>query len=84
MSGLYEHSVRALLRAYKLTLSPYVGQACRFRPTCSEYMAEALIVHGPATGLVMGVKRICRCRPGGGSGLDPVPSKGARKETERG
>lgn len=75
MSSLYEHSVRGLLRAYKLTLSPYVGQACRYRPTCSEYMAEALIVHGPATGFAMGVKRICRCHPGGGSGFDPVPEK---------
>ncbi len=75
MTGLYEKAVRAGLRAYKLTLSPYIGQACRFRPTCSEYTAEALITHGPLLGSWMGVKRICRCRPGGGHGFDPVPPK---------
>jgi putative membrane protein insertion efficiency factor len=75
MTALYERSVRAALRAYKLTLSPYIGQACRFRPTCSEYTAEAMIIHGPLKGSWMGFKRICRCRPGGGSGYDPVSPK---------
>jgi len=75
MTGLYEKAVRGALRAYKLTLSPYIGQACRFRPTCSEYTAEAMITHGPLLGSWMGVKRICRCRPGGGYGYDPVPVK---------
>lgn len=75
MTALYEKAVRGALRAYKLTLSPYIGQACRFRPTCSEYTAEALITHGPLLGSWMGVKRICRCRPGGGYGYDPVPAK---------
>lgn len=75
MMSLYERSVRAGLKAYKLTLSPYIGQACRFRPTCSEYMAEALIVHGPLKGGMLGVRRICRCRPGGGHGFDPVPKR---------
>ena len=75
MTTFYERSVRAALRAYKLTLSPYIGQACRFRPTCSEYTAEALISHGPVMGSWLGIKRICRCRPGGGDGYDPVPPK---------
>jgi len=79
MPGLYESGVLAALKAYKLTLSPYIGQACRFRPTCSEYMASALIEHGPLLGSWMGVRRICRCRPGGGSGFDPVPPR--RKRT---
>lgn len=83
MSGLYERSVRAALRAYKLTLSPYIGQACRFRPTCSEYTAEALIRHGPVMGSWLGIKRICRCRPGGGSGFDPVPLKGGMPEGDK-
>ena len=75
MTGIYERCVRGGLRAYKLTLPPYIGQACRFTPTCSEYTAEAMIVHGPLAGAWMGVQRICRCRPGGGSGNDPVPPK---------
>ena len=80
MAGLYESSVRGALKAYKLTLSPYIGQACRFRPTCSEYMASALIEHGPLLGSWMGVRRICRCRPGGGSGYDPVPPRRSRPQ----
>jgi len=80
MSGLYERGVRLGLKTYKLTLSPYIGQACRFRPTCSEYMASALIEHGPLLGSWMGIRRICRCRPGGGSGFDPVPAKAGRTQ----
>ena len=73
--SLYERSVRSALRGYKLTLSPLVGRQCRFLPTCSEYMAEALILHGPAQGAWLGVRRLCRCHPLGGSGFDPVPPK---------
>ncbi len=76
--SLYERSVRSALRGYKLTLSPLIGRQCRFLPTCSEYMAEALIVHGPASGAWLGVKRLCRCHPLGGSGYDPVPPKESR------
>ena len=75
MSSVYEKTVRGALRAYKLSLSLFIGQQCRFMPTCSEYTAEAMIVHGPLKGSWMGVKRICRCRPGGGAGYDPVPPK---------
>ncbi|MFN3228308.1 MAG: membrane protein insertion efficiency factor YidD [Asticcacaulis sp.] len=70
---LYEQSVRLALRAYKLTLSPLIGQQCRFMPTCSEYTAEAMITHGFRKGAWLGIRRICRCRPGGGSGYDPPP-----------
>ncbi|MFT3995920.1 MAG: membrane protein insertion efficiency factor YidD [Asticcacaulis sp.] len=75
MSRIYAKAVKAGLRAYKLSLSPLIGQACRFVPTCSEYTAEALIVHGPVKGSWLGFKRICRCRPGGGHGYDPVPPR---------
>jgi len=70
---LYERSVRGALRAYKLTLSPLIGQQCRFAPTCSEYAAEAMIKHGPWRGSWMAARRVCRCNPWGGSGYDPVP-----------
>jgi putative membrane protein insertion efficiency factor len=69
----YERSVRGLHRAYKLTLSPLIGNTCRFLPTCSDYAREALITHGPARGSWLTVRRLCRCHPWGGSGLDPVP-----------
>jgi putative membrane protein insertion efficiency factor len=69
----YERSVRAALRAYKLTLSPLIGRSCRFLPTCSEYAAQSLIDHGPWRGSALAVRRLCRCHPLGGAGYDPPP-----------
>ena len=77
--NLYERIVRAVLRAYKLTLSPLIGGHCRFLPTCSDYAAQALISHGPWRGGALSVKRLCRCHPWGGSGFDPVPPPPLRK-----
>jgi len=65
--------LRALLRAYQLVLSPLVGPACRFAPTCSAYAIEAIERHGPSRGLLLGARRLARCHPLGGSGFDPVP-----------
>ena len=73
--GLYERVVRLALRAYKLTLSPLIGRSCRFYPSCSEYAAEALVIHGPVRGAAMAFVRVCRCNPWGGSGYDPVPPR---------
>lgn len=64
-----------LIRFYQLFLSPLLGKNCRFQPTCSHYMLEALRVHGPFTGFTLGVTRILRCHPWGGEGYDPVPEK---------
>jgi len=61
------------IRAYRLIGSPWVGRHCRFQPTCSEYALEALACHGPWRGTWLVVRRIARCRPGGGDGYDPVP-----------
>lgn len=58
---------------YRYTLSPFLGKACRHVPTCSQYMLDALRIHGPFTGFVMGVNRIYRCSPWGTHGYDPVP-----------
>jgi putative membrane protein insertion efficiency factor len=63
----------AMLRAYKAYLSPLLPPACRFHPTCSEYMAEALQVHGLGRGLWLGVRRLSRCHPWHPGGFDPVP-----------
>ncbi len=70
---LYETCVRGALRAYKLTLSPLIGRQCRFLPSCSEYAAQALILHGPWRGSLLATRRLCRCNPWGGAGYDPVP-----------
>ena len=73
--SLYERGVRTAHRAYKLTLSPLIGQQCRFLPTCSDYGMQALIDHGPVRGGWLALRRVCRCGPFGGSGYDPVPPK---------
>lgn len=62
----------AILRAYKLFLSPLLPSACRFYPTCSEYMMGAIEKHGPVRGVWLGVKRLCRCHPFHEGGYDPV------------
>ena len=64
-----------LIKIYQLFISPLLPGVCRYRPTCSQYMIEALRTHGPAKGLYLGIKRILRCHPWGGSGYDPVPPK---------
>jgi uncharacterized protein len=60
-------------RVYKLTLSPLIGQQCRYLPTCSDYAADCVRLHGAWAGAWMGLARVCRCRPGGGAGYDPAP-----------
>ncbi|MCL9805538.1 membrane protein insertion efficiency factor YidD [Flavobacterium amniphilum] len=62
-----------LVRFYQYIISPLMPAACRYQPTCSSYMIEALKKHGPFYGLFLGLKRIGRCHPWGGSGYDPVP-----------
>lgn len=60
------------LKGYKFFLSPLLPSACRFYPTCSEYMTEAVSKHGAALGLWMGLKRLGRCHPFHAGGYDPV------------
>jgi uncharacterized protein len=67
------HILLAAQRVYKVTLSPLIGQQCRYLPTCSDYAAGCVRSHGAWAGSWMGLARVCRCRPGGGSGYDPVP-----------
>ena len=61
------------IRGYQLLLSPMLGAACRYTPTCSQYAAEAIRKYGPFKGGWLAVKRITRCHPWGGHGHDPVP-----------
>ena len=64
--------VIAVLRGYKLVVSPLLPSACRFYPTCSEFMAEAVRKHGVMKGVWMGLKRLGRCHPFHAGGYDPV------------
>ncbi|MBO5812053.1 MAG: membrane protein insertion efficiency factor YidD [Bacteroidaceae bacterium] len=61
------------IRFYRLCISPLLPPSCRFTPTCSQYAIEAISKYGPFKGMFLAVKRLLRCRPGGGSGYDPVP-----------
>ena len=67
------HLAALPVRAYRLFLSPWLGNSCRFQPTCSAYALEALEEHGAIRGSWLAFRRILRCRPGGGHGYDPVP-----------
>jgi hypothetical protein len=69
---------RALIRGYKLTLSPLIGYHCRHWPTCSDYADEALARHGLWAGGWMTLARLCRCQPWGTSGIDLVPDRPAK------
>lgn len=61
------------VRFYRLVFSPWVGHGCRYQPTCSAYAMEALEKHGAIKGTWLAARRIARCHPLGGSGIDNVP-----------
>lgn len=61
-----------LLGFYKRFISPMLPSACRFHPTCSEYMRDAVAAHGAVRGLWMGLCRLAKCHPFHAGGIDPV------------
>jgi len=65
--------LQLLIRAYQLLLSPFLGNHCRFTPSCSQYAAEAIERHGALKGSWLALKRIGRCHPLCEGGHDPVP-----------
>lgn len=65
--------VAALVRLYRRVLSPVLGPACRFHPSCSRYAEEALERHGLGRGTRLALTRVCRCHPWNPGGFDPVP-----------
>ncbi|MBR6975561.1 MAG: membrane protein insertion efficiency factor YidD [Ottowia sp.] len=67
-----------LVRAYRLLLSPWLGGACRFEPSCSRYALQALERHGAAAGTYLAACRLARCHPWCAGGLDPVPAQPPR------
>ena len=75
MTHLLKSFFLFLVRFYQLAISPLFPPSCRYTPTCSQYMIEAIQVHGPLRGGWMGLRRIGRCHPWGGHGYDPVPKK---------
>jgi putative membrane protein insertion efficiency factor len=67
--------LQLLIRGYQFLLSPWIGGACRYWPTCSDYALEALERHGSLAGSWLAVRRLARCHPYGRGGVDPVPEQ---------
>ena len=61
-----------LLRIYQLIISPLIGPSCRFYPSCSQYSIQAFEHHGPVKGFYLSIKRLSKCHPGNGGGIDEI------------
>ncbi len=61
------------VRLYQLMVAPWLPPACRYHPSCSNYMIQAIEKHGILRGVWLGIRRLLRCAPWGGHGYDPVP-----------
>jgi putative membrane protein insertion efficiency factor len=71
------------VKIYQWIISPILPNSCRYNPTCSNYMIEAIKTWGPLKGSWLGIKRISSCHPWGGTGHDPVPKKQANEKRFR-
>ena len=67
--------LRAMIRAYQVVVSPWLGPRCRFHPSCSQYALDALDAHGTLRGTWLAIKRLARCHPFTPGGYDPVPPR---------
>jgi putative membrane protein insertion efficiency factor len=81
--GARAWALLAFVRVYQMFLSPFLGGACKFYPSCSNYAAEAIRRHGAGRGFVLAMKRLGRCRPFTQGGYDPVPDEGKRNASPR-
>ena len=71
---MLRHLLIALVKGYRLLLSPWLGSSCRFEPSCSRYALQALQLHGAAVGSYLTLTRLARCHPWCAGGVDQVPS----------
>jgi len=69
----------ALIRSYQYLISPWLGNHCRYYPSCSHYAVTALRTHGAARGSWLALLRLSRCHPWHEGGFDPVPEPGEKK-----
>lgn len=80
LKTIFSKFIIGLVRFYQLAISPWLGSSCRYSPTCSQYMIEAVNEWGPLKGFWLGIKRIGRCHPWGDDGHDPVPPRTSNNE----
>jgi uncharacterized protein len=78
LDALPQRTLIALVRGYRLLLRPWLGNRCRFEPTCSAYAIGALQRHGALAGSYLAAARIARCHPWCTAGFDPVPDRAPR------
>lgn len=76
--ALPRRALIALVRGYRFALKPWLGNACRFEPSCSAYALQALERHGALAGGALSAGRLLRCHPWCQGGLDPVPERAPR------
>ena len=72
-----------LVRGYQVALSPLFRGCCRFEPSCSNYMIQAIEIHGAMKGVMLGLWRLLKCHPFGPHGYDPVPPKSGKSKIEK-
>lgn len=82
ITQLPKRILRGLIRGYQMTLSPFIGNQCRFHPSCSTYALEAVEQHGAIRGTWLSVKRLGRCHPFNAGGFDPVPGATTAPDTK--
>tara|TARA_B100000900_G_scaffold13001_1_gene10482 strand:- start:74 stop:313 length:240 start_codon:yes stop_codon:yes gene_type:complete len=70
--NIFTYLLIKFIKYYKFLISPFLGQSCRYFPTCSDYSIEALKTYGFFKGLVLSIRRILSCHPWGQGGFDPV------------
>lgn len=73
--SVFQRALLAAIRGYQLFISPLFAGSCRYLPSCSAYACEAVSRFGVVKGSWLAVRRLTRCHPLGGHGLDPVPGK---------
>ena len=79
---MIKRALITIVKGYRLFLSPWLGSACRFEPTCSIYALQALQAHGAAAGSYLTLARLARCHPWCAGGSDPVPTQKPRLFTQ--
>ena len=77
--NIFSYLLIKIIKVYQIVISPYLGNNCRYLPTCSEYFIDSLKEYGFVKGTLIGIKRILSCHPieflGGGEGFDPIKKK---------